>query len=153
GQARGEPGGRATACESRKVSERFELNDEVLCAYMDGELDVATRERVEHALLDDAGARVRLERMHAADERLKADIPVSALQPDDPLSERILGGKPVPRVSRPTLRWGAAITALAAGISGVVVGYVLSQSQEPRTVPVVASAASTTLSGASSPLL
>jgi hypothetical protein len=120
---------------------------------MDGELDPQMRVRVEQALVEDAGARVRLERMRAADERLKAEIPLPAVQPNDPLSERILNGKPVPtRVSRPTLRWGVAVTALAAGISGVVVGFVLSRSQEPQVAPVVASvtAPSTSLSGASS---
>ena len=31
------------------MSERFELNDELLCAYMDGELDPEMRVRVEQA--------------------------------------------------------------------------------------------------------
>lgn len=136
------------------MSERFELNDELLCAYMDGELDPETRARVEQALVDDAGARVRLDRMRVADERLKVELPLPALQPNDPLSERILGGKPVPRVSRPALRWGIAVSALAAGISGVVVGFVLARSQEPAAVPVAPSVASTSpsasLSGAPS---
>jgi putative zinc finger protein len=134
------------------VSERFELNDELLCAYMDGELDPETRVRVEQALVDDTGARVRLERMRVADERLKVEIPLPASQPNDPLSARILGGKPAPLVSRPAARWGVAVSALAAGISGVVVGFVLSRSQAPTVVPVVASVASTStsLSGASS---
>jgi anti-sigma factor RsiW len=139
------------------VSERFELNDELLCAYMDGELDPQMRVRVEQALVEDAGARVRLERMRAADERLKAEIPLPAVQPNDPLSERILSGKPIaPSLALPRARGrgrlGVAITALAAGISGVVVGFVLSRSQEPKVAPVVASvtAPSTSLSGASS---
>jgi anti-sigma factor RsiW len=142
------------------VSERFELNDELLCAYMDGELDPEMRVRVERALLDDAGARVRLERMRAADERLKAEIPLQAAQPDDPLSARILDGKEIaPSGSLPRGRergrvggWSVAISALAAGLTGVVVGFVLSRSQEPKVVPVVASVvpASPSLSGASS---
>lgn len=133
------------------MSERFELNDELMCAYMDGELDPEMRVRIEQALVDDAGARVRLERMRVADERLKAEIPLQTAQPNDPLSARILGGKPVRPVSRPT-RWGVAVTALAAGISGIVVGFVLSRSQEPKVVPVVAAvtSTSTSLSGASS---
>ena len=60
------------------MSERLELNDELLCAYMDGELDAEMRARVERALVDDAGARVRLERMRLADERLRAEIPLAA---------------------------------------------------------------------------
>lgn len=104
------------------MSERFELNDELLCAYMDGELDPEMRVRVEQALVDDADARVRLERMRA-----------------------------LPR-TRGRGKWGVAITALAAGIGGVVVGFVLSRSQEPKVVPMVASVvpASPSLSGASS---
>lgn len=133
------------------MSERLVLNDELLCAYMDGELDADMRARVEQALVDDAGARVRLERMRVADERLKADIPLPALQPSDPLSARILDGKPVPSTGRASMRWGVAITALAAGISGVIVGFVLSRSQEVPPAPVVAtSAPSPALSGASS---
>jgi hypothetical protein len=139
------------------VSERLELNDELLCAYMDGELDPEMRVRVEHALVDDAGARVRLERMRVADERLKAEIPLQAPRPDDPLSARILdppGSLPRARgrVMEGAGRWAVAITALAAGISGVVVGFVLSRSQEPKAVPAVAAVvpASTLLSGASS---
>lgn len=132
------------------MSERLELNDEVLCAYLDGELDAEMRARVEQALVDDAGARVRLERMRAADERLKAEIPLSALQPNDPLSARILDGTPAPRVSRPPLRLGAVITALAAGIGGVIVGFVLARSQEVPETPFVAAAPAPSLSGAAS---
>ncbi len=133
------------------MSERFELNDELLCAYMDGELDADMRSRVERALVDDAGARVRLERMRVADERLKVEIPLPALQPNDPLSARILGDEPMPSVARrPSFRWSAAVTALAAGIGGVIVGFILSRSQETPGTAVVAFAPSPTLSGASS---
>ena len=97
------------------MSEHPELNDELLCAYMDGELDPEMRVRVEQALLDDAGARVRLERMRVADERLKAEIPLPALEPGDPPSTHILDGQPM-RVFRdqlcagvrPWLRWRLA---------------------------------------------
>ena len=132
------------------MSERLELNDELLCAYMDGELDAEMRARVEKALIDDAGARVRLERMRVADERLKAEIPLPALQPNDPLSARILDGTPVPRTSRAPLRSGAVITALAAGAAGLVVGFVLARSQQAPETPVAAVAPAPSLSGASS---
>ena len=132
------------------MSERLELNDELLCAYMDGELDAEMRARVEKALIDDAGARVRLERMRVADERLKAEIPLPALQPNDPLSARILDGTPVPRTSRAPLRLGAVITALAAGAAGLVVGFVLARSQQAPETPVAAVAPAPSLSGASS---
>ena len=49
------------------------------------------------------------------------------------------------------MRWGVAITALAAGIGGVIVGLVLSRSQEAPEPPVViAPAPAPSLSGASS---
>jgi hypothetical protein len=110
------------------VSERLELNDEILRAYMDGELDPEMRVRVEQALVDDAGARVRLERMRVADERQKAEIP------------------------RASVRWGpVAVCALAAGIGGLIIGFVLSRPGEVREAPVVATAApAPSLSGASS---
>ena len=132
------------------MSERLELNDELLCAYMDGELDAEMRGRVERALVDDAGARVRLERMRAADERLKSEIPLSALQPNDALSARILDGTPLPSASRPPLRVAAVITALAAGIAGVIVGFMFARSQEVPATPFVAAAPAPSLSGASS---
>jgi hypothetical protein len=50
------------------------------------------------------------------------------------------------------LRWGAVITATAAGIGGVVVGFMLSRSRETPETPVVATtlAPAPSLSGASS---
>ena len=130
------------------MNERLELNDELLCAYMDGELDAAMRVRIERALLDDTGARVRLERMRAADERLRTEIPLPGLQPDDPLSERILGDESLPPVVRKSPRWGVAVSALAAGIGGVVVGLMLSRAQEPA--PALVASTSPSLSGVAS---
>lgn len=53
--------------------------------------------------------------------------------------------------SKKVLQW-VAISALVAGISGVIVGFVVARLREPRVVPVVASVASvsTPLRGASS---
>lgn len=72
------------------------------------------------------------------------------------MSERQELNDQLPRASRPSLRWVAAISALAAGITGVVVGFVLSTSRERVEVPVPAAAPSTLstlLSGASGDLL
>jgi hypothetical protein len=65
------------------------------------------------------------------------------LSDNDPVSD-----KPVPRGLR--LAFAIAISSVVAGIGGAIVGFVLSRSQEPRIVPVVASVQSTLLSGASS---
>src|SRR5262249_28500326 len=111
-EARGEPGRGAATRESRKVSDRLELNDELLCAYMDGERDAEMRARVERAWVDAAGARVGLEGTRAGEERLRAEIPLPAWGPNDPLSARILEGTRGPRASQPPLRFGAVIAAL-----------------------------------------
>ena len=113
----------------------MELNDELLCAYLDGELDAATRVRVVTALETDTGGRVRLERMRAADRRLRQEIPVPPAVVDDPLVQVILkedGWRPVStRVSR--FRW-YTMAALAAGLAGVVLGWLLATQRgaEPR---------------------
>lgn len=112
------------------MSSDLELNDELLCAYMDGELDQERRARVERALTDDAGARVRLERMYAADARLKAEIPVPAAAPSDPLAQHILTGAPIRQRTTPSSRWTVTLGALAAGIGGVVLGFVLSGARQ-----------------------
>lgn len=65
------------------------------------------------------------------------------LSDNDPVSD-----KPVSRGS--LLASAIAISSVVAGIGGAVVGFVLSRSQQPRIVPVVASAQPTLLSGASS---
>lgn len=56
----------------------------------------------------------------------------------------------LPPASPPSRWWKVGITALAAGIGGVVVGLALPRSQAPRIVPVAASVATPSLSGASS---
>jgi hypothetical protein len=56
--------------------------------------------------------------------------------------------------ARSRIAWAAGISALAAGIIGVVLGFVLSRSQETPIAPaVVAPTASASLSGASSSAL
>ena len=45
----------------------MDLNDELLCAYLDNELDAEQRQRVAAALAADAGAQLRLQRMRDAD--------------------------------------------------------------------------------------
>lgn len=115
------------------MSNDLKLNDELLCAYMDGELDEKTHAQVERALTDDIGARVRLERMLAADERLKAEIPLRAADPSDPLAQHILTGEAIrPRTA--AARWTKTLGALAAGIGGVVVGFVLAGVQQRSSI-------------------
>lgn len=108
------------------MKSELKLDDELLCAYLDGELDAQTRTHVEQALVEDAGARVRLERMRAADDRLKTGIPLAEQRAHDPLADYVLNGQPQARVAWPrALRW-PGLGAVAAGLSGAVLGWVLS---------------------------
>lgn len=72
----------------------MELNDELLCAYLDGELDEAAREQVTRALETDVGGRVRLERMRAADARLRREMPPQSLPATDPIADFIRRHEP-----------------------------------------------------------
>jgi hypothetical protein len=100
----------------------IELSDEMLCAYLDGELDAATCKQIEQALQQDAGARVRLERMRHADSMLRSALPLKANATDDPLVTLIRSGAPVTRRKLSQV-WPIALAASIAGIAiGVLVG-------------------------------
>ena len=107
----------------------MELNDELLCAYIDGELDAGQRDQIEQALAQDAGGRLRLSRMRAADERLRVEIPVSANAAGDPLARLILRGEaaaPALAARMPVNSWRYGF-ALAAGCAALALGFVLAR--------------------------
>lgn len=98
----------------------IDLTDELLCAFLDGELDAETRARVERSLELDSGARVRLDRLRAADAWLRRAVPQSSAEAD-PLIERILSEKSPAR--RRLEQWTRFVpVALAAGIAGLAIG-------------------------------
>lgn len=124
----------------------MEPNDELLCAYLDGELDAATRAEADQALARDPGARLRLERMRRADARLREAFPLQPTAADDALAARILafsadgaatggdaraaGSSTVTPLRKPaevvlTRRRPLRLAALAAAVSAVAVGYLL----------------------------
>lgn len=112
----------------------MELDDEILCAYLDEELDVATRERVTRALESDPGGRVRLERMRAADARLRRDVPPAAGPVDDPIAALIrrheTGGAGDAVPTRARRRWVVPL-ALAAAACVVALGVLFSTQRAP----------------------
>jgi hypothetical protein len=115
----------------------MELNDELLCAYLDGELEPEIRGRVESALETDAGGRVRLERMRTADQRLRVDIPVPPAVNDDPLVQMILKGVGErDAVGRGGRVYWHTLGSLAAGLAGIVVGWLLAMYGSPPTYSV-----------------
>jgi len=95
----------------------MELNDEMLCAYIDGELDDRQRQQVEDGLAADAGARLRLARMREADAQLRAAFPLVTTAGDDPLAALIAGHRAAPVATQTTEPAAAAATAAATAAS------------------------------------
>ncbi len=94
------------------------LNDELISAYLDGELDAERRALVERQLRTDKGAAARLERLRAADNVLKQAFPVTEKPKDDLLAAAILAGD-----VHMKSRWATRVAAIAAAIAlGLVVG-------------------------------
>ena len=122
-----------------RMNDAMELNDELLCAYIDGELSDAERAAFETALAADPGATLRLARLREADEQMKAAFPLVPTAENDPLAAAILAHRPgqpfrMPqqaeiRVLRPQQqpRWfqrPAWRGALAASFAAAIVGFV-----------------------------
>lgn len=102
----------------------IDLTDGLLNAFLDGELDAETETKVVAALRENPGARLRVERMRDLNASLRAAYPAPVMDvEDDVLAEHILTepaqvyrrdeGKPI--------MW-AGLSALAAGLIGVVIG-------------------------------
>lgn len=104
------------------------LTDEVLCAYLDGDLSPEARAALERQLLSEPGARVRLDRFRESDDRLRRAF---ALPPDaaaDPLVRLLTGD--ASNTVRPIRTSGARRflapigLALAATVAGLAIGFV-----------------------------
>lgn len=134
----------------------MEPNDELLCAYLDGELDAATRAEAEQVLARDPGAQARLARMRRADERLRAAFPLQPAADDDALAARIRSygapaaaataarsadtvtplRRPAETARRAHRPWRLA--RLAAALGAVAVGLVLRLGSAPATPAMTA---------------
>ena len=98
------------------------LNDELIGAYLDGELAPEKRALVERGLAGNNGAAARLERMRSADALLRRALPGGARTEKDPLASLILGGWQASSRS-PALHWGRRAAAIAAAcVIGVLAG-------------------------------
>lgn len=112
---------------------QVDLNDEMLCAYLDDELDLARRRQVAAALAGDAGAQLRLQRMREADLALKAALPLQVGDHfESAMKARIQDDAPAFSWRRHVLPW-----ASAAAVAGLFVGYMA-----PRFVTTSATDAS-----------
>jgi anti-sigma factor RsiW len=114
-----------------------DLNDELLSAYLDGELDADSAARVESALGRDLAAQQRLERMRSADAELKAALRLPDIAPRDPLAALIMSSAaPSSQPSRTRIEprrasRAASYLAIAAGVGGLALGYFLSLAVRP----------------------
>ena len=61
------------------------LTDDVLCAYLDGELSPEARAALERQLPGEPGARVRLDRLRESDDRLRRAFALPSAAATDPL--------------------------------------------------------------------
>lgn len=95
------------------------LNDDLIGAYLDGELDAERSAMVEQQLRADKGAAARLERMRAADDVLKRALPAARISQDDALAASILAAQPFAH----RRDWALRIAALAAAaVFGLLIG-------------------------------
>lgn len=103
------------------------LTDEVLCAYLDGELSPEARAALEHQLLSEPGARVRLDRLRESDDRLRRALALPSAAAADPLVRLLSADSPdnvVPMRASRFRRYAApAGLALAATVAGLAIGF------------------------------
>lgn len=97
------------------------LNDELISAYLDGELDAEKRDWVEDQLRTDRAAAARLERLSTADRLLKLAVPQVEHAGDDLLAAGILAQKPLESRAQPRL-WATLGAVAATLVLGVLVG-------------------------------
>lgn len=104
----------------------IELTDEILGAYLDGALSPADHEAVAHALSVSPENQTRLAAMRDADHIVRQAHPAPVTRLDDPVARKIRETRPGSRV-RQVVRLPAVATlsALAAGLVGLVIGQLL----------------------------
>ncbi|MEQ1653695.1 MAG: hypothetical protein ABL897_14500, partial [Hyphomicrobium sp.] len=112
------------------------LNDDLISAYLDGELSAAKRIMVEQELRQDPAAAARFQRMAGADAALKSAFGLAPGVDADPLRDLILSGPaqaPSPKLpkapghsrSAQRWRWGATAAAMSMALAcGMVLGDV-----------------------------
>ena len=119
------------------------VEPEILVAYLDHELDAASRVRVEEALLVDLDLRARLAALEHVDAVLEAGFdpiltgPLPALSPGLP----IRSVRPVARQaavsSMARLAWAAGIAGLIVGFAAAEVGPALNAADPPMAVAAI----------------
>jgi surface antigen len=104
------------------------LTDDVLCAYLDGELSPEARAALERQLPGEPGARVRLDRLRESDDRLRRAFALPSAAATDPLVRLLTSDAPadnvVPMRASRLRRVAAPLgLALAATVAGLAIGF------------------------------
>lgn len=138
------------------------MNDELLSAYLDGELDAEKRQLVELYLAQNVGAALRLENLKRADDLMRDAIPRITIA-DDPIARMILSGeRPKPRLRVVQTPWVRAAASMAAAcVMGVLVGIAATSGRQPtddlsarmRIGPQLAAILDTTPAGGEAPVM
>jgi hypothetical protein len=103
-----------------------ELNDELICMYLDGEMPKDQRDAFEHRLAQDAGLQARLQRFRSSDQQLRDAFAVSDVSEFDPLVTRIKSTSFSSDGSAKTRsKFGVIALALAASMTGVMIGGIV----------------------------
>ena len=105
------------------------LTDDVLCAYLDGELSPEARVELERRLSSEPGARVRLDRFRDNDARLRRAFALPNEGESDPLL-RLLAGDTAAVAStstaaQPNARWRRIAAPLALAMAATVAGLAI----------------------------
>ncbi|MBU6371668.1 MAG: hypothetical protein KJS97_02985 [Alphaproteobacteria bacterium] len=112
-----------------------ELNDEVLSAYVDGELDAQTRAAVTTIAAGNPAVRRRIEELREADEALRAAFPLEPASDEDIARVRNSAVVAFPKSPvKAKAQWPAfAATAIAAALAGFVVATPMMTTMAART--------------------
>ena len=113
------------------------MNDELLGAYLDGELDSEARRKLARDLGENFGANLRLKRMKQADNLLREAIPPLPAAADDTLARRILQSAPVRRFA-----WVAPLRAYAPLAAALALAVLAGRMSAPAPAPETGGAAS-----------
>lgn len=117
------------------------INDDLISAYLDGELNAEQKASLERDLRSDKGAAARLRRLRAADDALRAATPVSRFSGDEALAAMILTAAPVIAKPAPRRRFVEFAALSAAMVLGVAVGRFAGVDGEEGAAPFSISAA------------
>jgi hypothetical protein len=111
-----------------------ELNDEILSAYIDGELDAQTAATVATVLAGNIAMRERLEAMRGADEAMRRAFPLEPASPAALARLQRSSVAPFPSRTKPQRAWAAfSATALAAAAAGFFVAIPVASTMSART--------------------